>query len=120
MERRAYPRIEVSHPVIYISDIYPSPKTASTIDLSLGGTKIETLHSLAKGERLQISIAVHPEVIKFRAKVVYVLWPDAERLQAGVRFDEISEHDKLYLRQYLFHVLEQQAITTLFPKETPL
>ena len=34
-ERRSYPRVEVSHPVLYFTDIYPRPKAASTVDLSI-------------------------------------------------------------------------------------
>ena len=121
MERRAYPRVEVSHPVLYISDIYPSPKAASTVDLSLGGTRIETLYSLIQGERLQVSIAIRPEVIKCKGEVVHTQWPDGERPKAGVRFEEMSEGDKVYLRQYLFHVLEQQAMESIPSSEkTPL
>ena len=106
VERRAYPRVEVSHPVLFFTDIYPRPKVARTVDLSLGGTKIETPYSLISGERLEISIAIHPQVIKCRGKVVHVLQVSGEKPQAGIRFEEISEHDRFYLQQYISSVLE--------------
>ncbi len=120
MERRAYPRIETSHAVLYRSNVHPRPKVASTLDLSVGGAKIVTPHSLMAGETLRLSIAIHPEVIECKGEVVHVLWPDGEKLKAGLRFEEISEGDRLYLKQYLFHVMEKQAITNLSPEETPL
>lgn len=110
MERRIHARVEVSHPVLYLTDIYPRPKVASTIDLSLGGAKIESLSSLAKEERLRVSIAIQPEVIECRGKVAYVLERDNGRIEAGIQFEDLTEPDRLYLRQYLLHVMEQRAL----------
>jgi len=105
MERRSHPRVEVSHPVLYFNDIYPSPKVNSTLDLSTGGARIETPYSLITGERLEITIAIDPQVIKCRGEVVYVLDSMGEGPKAGIRFEELSAHDKIYLRQYLAHVV---------------
>jgi len=109
MERRTYPRVEVSHTVLYFIDFYPRPTIASTLDLSLGGTKIESLYSLNKDEGLGISIAIRFQVIKSRGKVVYVLEQEAGKIEAGIQFEEMPEHDRRYLRQYLFQVMEKQA-----------
>jgi c-di-GMP-binding flagellar brake protein YcgR len=113
MDRRAYPRVEVSHPVLYISDTYPRPKAASTIDLSLGGTRIETTYPLMSGEGLDISVALHPQVIKCKGKVVHTVQETNDKLEAGVQFEALSPHDRLYLKQYLFHVMEKRAIESL-------
>ena len=109
MERRAHPRVEVSKSVLYVSDIYPRPKVASTVDLSLGGTRIKTLYSLNSGEGIEISIAIHPEVIKCRGKVVYAQQVADNRLEAGVRFEEMSRQDRLYLGGYISHVMDRLA-----------
>ena len=109
MERRNSPRLEVSHFVLYFSDIYPRPRVASTLDLSLGGTRIRTSYGLITGERLEISIAIQPQVIKCRGKAIYILAPENGSMKAGIKFEELSEHDKLYLRQYLSYVMEQRA-----------
>ena len=109
MERRNHPRVEGSHPALCFSDIYSSPKVATAVDLSMGGTRIETPHTLIMGERLQITIAIHSQVIKCRGEVVHVLESISDRPKAGIRFEELSRHDKLYLRQYLSYVMEQRA-----------
>ena len=109
MERRNYPRWGVSHPVLYFTDIYPRPKAASTLDLSLGGARIETLYCLITGERLEITIAIRPQTIKCRGKTIYVSGPEGGRMKAGIIFEELSEHDRNYLRQYLSHVMEQRT-----------
>lgn len=109
MERRKCPRIEVSLSVLYFTDIYPRPKVATTVGLSLGGTRIETPYSLLQGERLQISIAIRPEVVQGRGQVVHLQRADGESLKAGVRFEEMPEKDRLYLGQYISHLMEQRA-----------
>jgi len=109
IERRNHPRVEVSHPVLYFTDLYPRPKVGSTIDLSLGGTRIETPHNLISGETLEISIAIHPQVIKCRAKVVYASQVRGERLKVGVRFEEMSKQDQHYLEDYISHIMQRQT-----------
>jgi hypothetical protein len=107
-ERRIHERIEASHSVLYVRQGYPAPKVASTLDLSLGGARIETPYSLTKGEKLEISIAIRPQVITFRGQVVHIEWPDGERLEAGVRFEEFSKMDSLYLDYHISTIMERQ------------
>lgn len=109
IERRKYQRVEISHPVLYYSDIYPKPKVASTVDISLGGARIETRYSLMKYEGLEISIAIQPQVIKCRGKVMYILNSNASRLRAGVRFEDLSWQDSLFLGEYISLITEQRA-----------
>lgn len=118
MERRNSPRLRVSHPALYFTDIYPRPNVASTVDLSLGGTKIKIPHSLIAGERLEITIAIHPQAIKCRGKTIYVVWLEKGKMEAGIQFEELSTQDKLYLRQYLAYLAEQRGSSPLGHDET--
>lgn len=112
IEKRSHPRVKASHPALYLTDNYERPRVATTVDLSMGGTKIETPYSLIPGERLQISIAIHPQVIKCRGTVVHTVELTGERLkagalyEAGVQFEEMSMHDRLYLGEHISHVME--------------
>lgn len=113
IEQRFHPRIRVSHPALYFSHIYPRPRVASTVDLSLGGTRIETPYSLIFGEHLDISIAIRPQVIQCRGRVVHVRTSQGEdspiglRFEAGIRFEGMSEQDRLYLTDYLSGMMEE-------------
>ncbi|NIM99518.1 MAG: hypothetical protein GTO24_16035 [candidate division Zixibacteria bacterium] len=107
-ERRNHPRVKVSHFVLYFTDSYPRPKVSSTVDLSLGGVRIETPYGLISGERLEISIAIRPQVIKCKGQVVHVLWSGSERLKAGIRCEELSKQSGLYLGEYISSIIEQQ------------
>jgi c-di-GMP-binding flagellar brake protein YcgR len=109
MERRSYPRFSVSHPALYLSDVYPRATVASTLDLSLGGTRIKIPHSLIAGERLAITIVIHHQPIMCRAKTIYVAWLDKGKIEAGLQFEELSPHDKRCLTQYLSGVTEHRA-----------
>jgi c-di-GMP-binding flagellar brake protein YcgR len=108
IERRKHPRIEVCHPAMYDTLIYASPRVATTVDLSEGGTRIETPYSLISGTGLQMSIAIPPKVIECKGRVVHVDWHDGERLKAGVEFEDLPEEDKLHLKQHISKLLEQQ------------
>jgi c-di-GMP-binding flagellar brake protein YcgR len=119
VEKRQYPRVEVPQPVLYFTDIYPRPKMSTTVDLSVGGTRIETPYSPILGERLELSLAIQPHVIKSKGKVVHIRMLDNGKLEAGIQFDELSEHDRLYLRQYLFHVMEKQALEAVDTETSP-
>jgi hypothetical protein len=105
-ERREHPRIEVLYPVLYYSDIYPRPKVASAVDISLEGARIETQYSLVEYEGLDISIAIRPQVIKCRGKVVYILDRAGERVRAGIRFENLSLQDASFLGEHISAMME--------------
>ncbi len=109
IERRSHPRVKVSHPALFSNDLYPRPRVATTVDLSLGGTRIETPYSLLSGEDVDISFAVHSQVIQCSGQVVHVSWQEGEKLEAGVRFEDMSKQDRDYLGQYVSSVIARQA-----------
>ena len=115
MERRSHPRVKISRPALYFTDIYARPTVATTVDLSVGGTRIHTPYSLVSGESLQISIAIRPQVIRCVGKVVHILEiPDGRvhagaRHEAGIRFEDMSMQDRLYLGEYLSSLMEEPS-----------
>jgi c-di-GMP-binding flagellar brake protein YcgR len=109
MERRSHPRVKVTHPVLYISQIYPRPNVASTLDLSLGGTKIQSLYTLNRDEGLEITIAIRSRVIKCRGRVVHAVELKRWKTEAGIKFEELPTHDENYLRQYLSQIMDDHT-----------
>ncbi|MFX0201469.1 MAG: PilZ domain-containing protein [Candidatus Hodarchaeota archaeon] len=107
-ERRIFPRVEVFNPVLYFIDSHPGPNLAWTLDLSLGGTRIESSNGLITGERFWMQIAILPQTIKCRGRAVYVLEAENGSTKAGIKFEELSAQNRLLLRQYLSHGLERR------------
>lgn len=106
-ERRSNPRVDVSHPVLYLTNICPSPRLARTIDLSMGGAGIETPHCLVDGQALELSIAIHPRVIYCSGQVVYILLGDGKPM-AGIRFKNMSQRDRRHLEEHISLLMEPQ------------
>ena len=92
---------------MYFTDICPRPKFVSTLDLSLGGTKIETPYTLVKGERLGISVVIPRWAVRCRGGVVYILKENGEMSKAGIRFEDLSKLDRFHLREYISGIIEQ-------------
>jgi hypothetical protein len=108
IERRIYPRVEAFHPAIFSANAYLSPKVASTLDLGIGGARIETPSSLISGTGVEMSVAIRPKVIQCKGRVVHVQWLDGERLKAGIQFQDLSQEDRLCLEEYIAHLKEQK------------
>ncbi len=111
IEKRSHPRVEISHPVFYFTDVWSNPKLGWTIDLSMGGARIDTPYSLTKGEQLEISIVIDPQVIKSKGEVLHVVGSNDENLTVRIRFADISNEDRRYLREYLSSVTEQRRVS---------
>ena len=106
-EKRSFPRVPASHPVLYVSEVYPRPRVGSTIEISLEGTRVETPYRLIEGERVTICIAIHSQVIRCRGQVILTEWHDGKRPVAEIRFEELSRQDQFALEEYLAHALRQ-------------
>ena len=108
-EKRAYPRVKASYPVLYSSHVYPRPKVGSTIDLSRGGATIDTPFHLSPGETIEISMALNSQVIKCRGRVVSTFSLEGGRPAAGVEFEQMSKHDGLYLGEYISYLMDEEG-----------
>ena len=112
IEKRNDPRVYECHPVLFLTETSPSQREASTLDLSLGGLRIETSYDLKAGERLEICIDVPPQLIKCKGKVIHVLKLRDEKTKVGVRFENLSNQDRLYLGKYISYTIEQPSETS--------
>jgi hypothetical protein len=99
LERRAHPR-------------YPLQKIASyhwqgrklltlTLDLGLGGMKINSHFYLPEGERLGFKLVLGVDSIQPKGRVAYSgFLPNSESI-SGIQFIEISAKDHMALQKYL-------------------
>jgi len=110
LEKRRGVRVQVSGTVLYRKHIYPRLTIASFLDLSMEGTRIESLYPLNVHEKIELSIAMGEKAMKCRGRVRYVLREEEDgKVRAGVEFEPLSESDRVYLRQYLSYVEEAQV-----------
>lgn len=109
MDRRKFPRVEASNPVLYFTDSYAHPALAWTRDLSLGGMRIEPSDGLVPGKRFWITVPIEPQTVKCRAKTVYILVPGSGTTEAGIEFEGLSGDEELFLRNYLSWHAEERA-----------
>lgn len=103
-ERRTCPRLRVSLTALYDSDVCPRPRVVSTIDLSSGGARLETTpYSLSSDEELEISFVLHSRAIKCRGKVIHIKDLGNGKQEVGIRFEDLSEHDRHYIEECISH-----------------
>ena len=107
-EKRTYPRIAVSRPLLYESDIYPKPRIAFTRDLSIGGARIEDAASLYTQERLSLWFSLETRVLPCRGRVVHIQQV-GHRFSAGICFESMTDEDRIALAQYLTDFLKKEG-----------
>jgi c-di-GMP-binding flagellar brake protein YcgR len=98
-DRRRYPRFSASH---YVRFKYNGrTRTSNTLDLSLGGAKIETVFPMKVGDVIQVSIVIGGNTISPRGKVVHGKEFPELRYNAGFNFETMEPGDQDYLVEYL-------------------
>jgi PilZ domain-containing protein len=96
-DRRAHPRFKSVNSVEIYSDDQTAPIRARTADVSLGGCFIEMPNPLAKGTDVRIALWVRDSKLWVKAKVI----TSTPGYGIGVQFTEISEQEKIQLKQFL-------------------
>ena len=109
IERRINPRVYESHPVFYARNSYANRGEASTLDLSMGGLRMEAPNHMKRDERLEVSVAIPPQTIKCRGKVIHVLKLRDQKAKVGVQFENLSPQDRLNLAKYISYAMEKQC-----------
>ena len=72
-----------------------------TVNLGLGGMKIETGHYLQKDDLLDIQLIVDNKSIWLKGRAVYSHLLSGKQIVSGIQFVDISEQDLSVLREHL-------------------
>ncbi|NIO21204.1 MAG: hypothetical protein GTN76_10795 [Candidatus Aenigmarchaeota archaeon] len=98
VERRKFPRVPVTESVMCLR--YGRPRTMRTLDVSLGGLKLEANFDLRIGESIDLAILTNGTRIYCRGSVLAIeeFW---NKVQARLRFTRISEVSFKKLSNYL-------------------
>jgi len=71
-----------------------------TLDVSLNGMKIETIHSIPSRSQLVITLGIEDELVDIKGSVAHT--QEAEnRYVSGVEFNKVSAEDRSVLRRYV-------------------
>ncbi|NIQ38128.1 MAG: hypothetical protein GTN81_06020 [Proteobacteria bacterium] len=99
LTRRSYPRFEVRKLVSYNHG--GKRFLTLTLDLALGGMKIETCRDLPHDEDLDFQLILDNRTIWLKGRPVYNHLVSGTMNIAGIQFLGISEEDRDVLQQYL-------------------
>jgi hypothetical protein len=98
-ERRRYPRFELSQALAYQWGV--TKGTLRTVDLSLGGIKIQTDSPIPVDERWDLILLLKYEVIKPVGKTVWSNPSSYRKYDVGICFDTISHQCLKRLERFL-------------------
>ena len=98
-DRRKHPRFSASH---HVSFTYNGrTRTSNTLDLSLGGTRIETVFPMRVGDVIEVSIVIGGNTISPLGKVVHGRKHPQLRYDSGFNFEKLQQEDRRFLIEYL-------------------
>jgi c-di-GMP-binding flagellar brake protein YcgR len=112
-ERRRYPRYEAVREITYSYGFYNEPIQAKTLELSLGGGRIETSLPLLVGENLEVNISVGEEEIDVLGKVIHTHQVSDSNFVVGLSFENISETKKKVLNHFFREYVENYESVAL-------
>jgi hypothetical protein len=98
-ERRRYPRFELSQALAYQRGV--TKGTLRTVDLSLGGIKIQTDNSIPVDGRWDLIVLLTYEVIKPVGKTAWSNPSPYRKYDVGIYFDTISHQCLKRLERFL-------------------
>jgi len=105
-ERRRYPRFDPAPEITYSYGFYSEPIQAKTLQLSLGGARIQTELPLLVGETLEVNISVEDEEIDVVGKVVHAHSVSDTSFVVGLSFENISEIKRKVLNHFFRDYVE--------------
>lgn len=98
-DRRKYPRFVASH---HVSFPYNGrTRTSNTLDLSLGGARIQTVFPVRVGEVIHVSIVIGGNTISPRGRVIHGKQYPELRYNTGFNFETLDQEELAYLSEYL-------------------
>jgi len=98
-EKRKFPRFAVTKPVHCFR--YGRQVTMRTLNLSLGGLKLEANFDLGVGESMNLGILTNGTTIQCRARVL-AIEDFRNKVYARLRYDSISDQEYKKLSDYLY------------------
>jgi hypothetical protein len=100
-EKRKHPRVKTNNLVSYVcvddSGSEIDQGIGSAIEISLGGTLIETHNSIELRDILLMAVGIKDELIHIRGKVVFCRTEDSGMFRTEIQFLETNEKIRLFV-----------------------
>jgi len=71
-----------------------------TLDVSVNGIKMETVHSIPDQSRLIITLGIEENLVDITASIIHTEQAE-NRYVSGIEFNKVSADDRAILRQYV-------------------
>lgn len=107
-ERRRYPRFKLSQALAYKWG--ETGDTVRTVDMSLGGIKIQTDSPIPFDERLDLILVLDYEAINPVGKVVWSKPSSGGRYDVGISFETISHRCLKRLQRFLEEIVVREKL----------
>ena len=101
--RRSHPRYTVHRLVTYRHQ--DKSALTFTLDLGLGGMKIQTQSHLPRGECLDFRLVLGSDSIRVKGRIVYTQFMTDQNIVTGVSFVDLSREDHLALQDYMTELM---------------
>ena len=86
------------------------PRSCKSMNLSSGGVKLKSDFPVNCGETLEITIALGPNMVNFKGKVVYADPSDDQGFELGISIAEIENQDRVALTRFVIQKWQKEGL----------
>jgi hypothetical protein len=106
-DRRDSIRLKMDYPALYTrfdnQGRACDQKISHSMNVSLGGVKLQSSFPVDSGETLDISMALGENLVTFKGKVAYVSGSEDQGFELGISIEDIEDQDKISLTRFIYY-----------------
>ncbi|MCK5552802.1 MAG: PilZ domain-containing protein [Deltaproteobacteria bacterium] len=106
-DRRDSIRLKMDYPVLYTrfdnQGRECDQKISRSMDVSLGGVRLQSSFLVDSGEALDITMALGENLVTFKGKVAYVSGSEDQGFELGISIEDIEDQDKISLTRFIYY-----------------
>ena len=106
-DRRDSIRLKMDYPAIYTrfddQGRECDQKISQSMNVSLGGARLQTSFPVDSGEVLDITMALGENLVTFKGKVVYVTGSEDRGFEMGISIEDIENGEKIALTRFIYY-----------------
>ncbi len=106
-ERRDSIRLKMDYPAICTrlddQGREYSQKISRSMNISLGGMRLQSNLPVDPGEVLVITMALGENLVTFKGKVIYVTPTEGKGFEFGISIEDIENQDRIVLTRFIYY-----------------